>query len=94
MGNLNRKLARAARRDRRWKMEKLSREDRCELAMWQARVEAAQVRLEAIQAQYNAVAQRVTGAYNITPVDRINLESGEITRGPKPVEPPPVPPSA
>ena len=74
-------------------MDRISKEDRLELGMWQARTEAAQVRLEAVQAQYNAVAQRVTGAYGITPADRINLETGEITRVPKPVDLKPADPS-
>jgi len=38
------------------------------------------------------VAQRVTAANGITPADRINLETGEITRAPK-VEPPPAEPA-
>ena len=78
-------------------MDRISKEDRLELGMWQARTEAAQVRLEAVQAQYNTVAQRVTAAYGITPADRINLETGEITRAPKvelpPAEPAPAPPA-
>jgi hypothetical protein len=73
----------------------LSKEDRLELSMWQARVETAEVRLAATREQYNAAAQRVTDAYGITPADRINLETGEIARG-KPAAPPadqPAPPA-
>jgi hypothetical protein len=54
--------------------------------MWQARVDAAEVRLESIREKYNAAARLVTTAHNIAPTDRINLETGEISRVPNRVD--------
>ena len=74
--------------------EKITSEERLQLALYHAKADAADARADAAKAAFTAYARELAAAYNLDlNVDGIDLESGVIKRAPRKPEPVAEPPA-
>jgi len=94
MGAFTRALNRALRTKGPIVMpEKISKEDALQLENFALRLEALESQKAATEAQREGFARGLRDRYHLGEQDRINMQSLEITRAPKPAEPPPADPA-